>query len=141
MGLSLMDKLANFLMPVDETVPIEEDKKVPDTASFRERRAQLKVHGQTSLKVMVVSVQKFDDVQMCADYIKSGVAVIVNFENADSCIQQRVNDFLNGVCYVLSGNCQRVTDFVFMYAPAIVDINKELYAFSVPTYVKKRNEI
>lgn len=47
---------------------------------------------------------------------------------------------MNGVCYVLSGNVQRIADSVFIYTPPNVDIDKELYAYSVPAYVKPKSE-
>lgn len=135
----IIEKLTNFLMPVEE----ESDQQMLPTEQIgaNDRRAQFKVHSQAAMKVYIASPQAFDDVKICADCLKANVAVLINFESVDASIQQRITDYLNGVCYVIGGVCQRVSEMVSIYAPASVDINKELYAYSVPSYVKRKKEL
>lgn len=133
MTFGLIDKLTNFLMPVEETEP-------PEHNGPSDRRASLKVHYPAALKVYIATPQTFDDVRACADCLKAHVAVLINFEDVDSVTQQRIGDFLNGVCVVTEGTTQRVSDTVTLYVPINVDVNKELYAYSVPTYVKRKKE-
>lgn len=129
----LIDKLTNFLMPV------EEETSVPESIGMGDKRAQLKVHTPTALKVFIASPQAFDDVRVCSDCLKANVAVLMNFEDLDISNRQRIDDFLNGVCFVTGGASQRVSETVVLYVPANVDINKEMYAFSVPTYTKRKD--
>ncbi|MDR3590701.1 MAG: cell division protein SepF [Negativicutes bacterium] len=131
MALGLIDKLTNFLMPVEEAEPAEH-------ISAGDRRANLKVHTPAALKVFITAPQAFDDVKVCADCLKAHVAVLINFEDVDSVTQQRIGDFLGGVCVVTDGASQRVSDTVVLYVPSNVDINKEMYAYSVPTYTKRK---
>ncbi len=131
--LVLIDKLTNFLMPVEEeTVPTEH-------ISPSDRRASLKVHSPAALKVFIAAPQAFDDVRVCADCLKAHVAVLINFEDVDNVTQQRIGDFLNGVCVVTDGTSQRVSDTVVLYVPSSVDVNKEMYAYSVPAYNKRKS--
>ncbi|MDT8900559.1 cell division protein SepF [Anaeroselena agilis] len=135
MASGLIDKLTNFLMPVEEeTQPAE----APPVAG--ERRAQLRVHSPAALKVFIASPVEFDDVKLCADYLKANVAVLINLEAVDDAVKQRIGDFLDGLLVITGGASQRVSDSVFVYVPANVDINKEMYAYSVPTYVKRKKE-
>lgn len=135
MASGLIDKLTNFLMPVEEEMqPVE----APQPG---ERRAQFKVHSPAALKVFIASPENFDDVKLCADYLKAHVAVMINFENTDAVIRQRVSDFLDGLLVVTGGDSQRVSGAVVMYVPVNVDINKEMYAYSLPTYGKRRKEL
>jgi cell division inhibitor SepF len=131
LALGLIDKLTNFLMPVEETVPTEH-------ITPGDRRASLKVHSPAALKVFITAPQAFDDVRVCADCLKAHVAVLINFEDVDNVTQQRIGDFLNGVCVVTDGTSQRVSDTVVLYVPSSVDVNKEMYAYSVPAYNKKK---
>lgn len=131
MANGLIDKLTNFLMPMEETVMTE-------IAIAKERKAHLRLqHVQSAMKVYVGSPMKFDDVKVLADYLKIDTAVIVNFEFVDEQVQQRINDFLGGLCFVTGSATERVSENVLVYVPANVEINKELYSFSVPTYSKR----
>jgi len=129
----LIDKLTNFLMPVEEVPPEE-------MSAARDRRAQLKVHSPAALKVFIATPTEFDDVRLCADYLKANVAVLINFENADGLTKQRVGDFLDGLLVVTGGSSQRVSENVVLYAPPHVDVNQERYAYSVPAYVKRKRD-
>ncbi|HMM21871.1 MAG TPA: cell division protein SepF [Selenomonadales bacterium] len=132
MALGLIDKLTNFLMPVEEAPPTQELPTIPN------RRTQLRVHTPAALKIYIASPGAFDDVRLCADYLRANVAVLINYENTDEGTQQRISDFLNGVSFVFDGSSQRVSETVVLYVPANVDVSKELYAYSLPTYIKKK---
>lgn len=131
----LIDKLTNFLMPVEE-----EQQVVEAPAVVGDRRAQLRVHSPAALKVFIASPAEFDDVKLCADYLKANVAVMMNFEAVDATVRQRIADFLDGLLVITGGACQRVSESVFVYVPAHVDINKEMYAYSIPSYSKRNRE-
>ena len=143
MALGLIDKLTNFLMPIEEVVEGEKEQAVTELSAVRARKTvNLRVHTQetaSGFKVLVASPVHYEDVQVYADNLKAKVAVVLNFEQVDEETQRAMVDFLNGVCYVINGNVQRISDSILMYAPEMVDISKELYAFSIPTYVKTDN--
>ncbi len=141
MALSMIDKLTNYLMPMEEVQ--EKEKPVAHTpAPQGSKVVNLSVHSNQSakLKVLIVSVAKQDDVRNYADHLKANIAVVINLTSVDGITQQSIKDFMNGVCYVLSGNVQNVAESVLLYTPFGVDIEKELYAYSVPPYVKPKTE-
>lgn len=146
MALGLMDKLANFLIPIEEEAAPEKTEtlamqEMPEQEP--ERRPKLKVHSQQSdnFKVFVDLPTSFDDVQTYADYLKGNVAIIVNYQQVDMATQQRMSDFLNGVSYVLGGTVQRVSERVILYAYSSIEVDKKIFAYSVPTYVRVKNEM
>ena len=147
MALGLMDKLANFLIPMEEEMEAPEKAETPVAKEVAvqepERRPKLKVHSQQSgnFKVFVDLPTSFDDVQNYADYLKSNVAIIINYQQVDTDTQQRMCDFLNGVCYILGGSVQRVSEGVILYAYASIEVDKKIFAYSVPTYVRVKNEM
>lgn len=147
MALGLMDKLANFLIPLEEemTAPEKLETSAAKEAPLQEteRRPKLKVHSQSTgnFKVLVDLPTSFDDVQKYADNLKSNVAVIVNYQQVDAATQQRMSDFLNGVCYVLGGCVQRISEQVILYTFAAIEVDKKIFAYSVPTYVRVKNEM
>jgi len=141
MGLSMIDKLTNYLNPIEKIAQKEQILSEFDGTHGR-KPLNLHVHTNQSknLKVLIVSPAKFDDVRMYADHLKANITVVVNLSCLETDVQDAIKDFMNGVCYVLAGNAARIADSVFIYAPVNVDIDKELYAYSVPTYVKPKFE-
>ncbi|WP_378956399.1 cell division protein SepF [Pelosinus sp. sgz500959] len=141
MALSMIDKLTNYLMPVEGVGHQEKQVEEVDTAQGS-KLVSLSVHSNQSakLKVLIVSAAKYDDVRKYADHLKANIAVVINLVGVDVDTQNAIKDFMNGVCYIVAGNVQRIADCVFMYTPADVDIEKELYAYSVPAYVKPKFE-
>ena len=138
MASEIMEKLTNFFMTPEETMPMAESERSGSTG----RESHLRLHKATKsidLKVVVCSPMNFDDVCLYADYLKLNTAIILNFEKVDANLQQRVSDFLNGVCKVTEGSVQQISEHLVMYVPAGVAIAKELYAFSIPPYVKPGN--
>lgn len=139
MGLSLIDKLTNYLMPLEEVAAQGRSVSEMDTARAR-KSVNFQVHTNSSafLKVVVASPMTYDDVCTYANHLKDDVAVVINFTGVDIEMQRAIKDFMNGVCYVISGNVQRIADSVFIYVPGHIDIEKELYAYSVPAYIKPK---
>lgn len=142
---SLLDKIANVLMPeedVEEPVEsVKEEPKEPIKPQTTEKpeRPFLTVHTNKvpELKILVFEPTTFDQANIIADHLKAKEAVIVNYSYVDRAEQQRLCDFVNGVCYVMEGAVQRISDYNVLYVPANVDISKELYAYSIPTYAKR----
>ena len=141
MGLSMIDKLTNYLNPMDKMAQTEQILSEFESAHKR-KSVNLHVHTNQSgnLKVLIVSPVKFDDVRICADHLKANITVVVNLMSIELDMQDAIKDFMNGVCYILDGNVQRIADSVFIYTPVNVEIDKEIYAFSVPTYIKPKTE-
>ena len=63
--------------------------------------------------------------------------VVLNMEGLDLDIAQRIIDFSSGSCYAISGNLQKVSNYIFIITPASVDISGDVQeiltgAFDVP---------
>ncbi|MEG6584600.1 cell division protein SepF [Dendrosporobacter sp. 1207_IL3150] len=132
MTVGLIHKLTNFLMPIEEEA---DSKSLGNSAA----RPNFTVHSNAAdeLKLFIAVPRNFDDAKGFADRLKAKEAIIVNYEHVDQATQQRIGDFLNGVCYITAGAVQRISDNSIIYVPENVDINKELYAYSIPTYIKQ----
>ncbi|HWR40562.1 MAG TPA: cell division protein SepF [Patescibacteria group bacterium] len=142
MAAGLIEKLTNFFMPVEEADYAEDHgraKESKDMLVDSERRAGMRLHtvGVVPFKVFVHAPESFDDVKSYADYLRVGVVVIVNYQQVDILVQQKMSDFLNGVCYIMDGAVQRISEQVTVYVPTGATVDKELCAFAVPTYSKK----
>lgn len=147
MALGLLNKLTNYLMPMDEDGEHAATEPQPATShrllhQERDKKGKvvnLRVHSNDGvpLKVMVLEPKAYDDVLISADCLKANMAVVLHFQSVDVPTQHSIIDFMNGVCYVTGGEVMRISPEVLFYTPAYVGIEKELYSYTVPDCLRK----
>lgn len=76
-----------------------------------------------SLQMVVNQPRSFDDAQLVVDELKVDRPVVVNLETLDPDVAQRVLDFLCGSIYAVNGSLQKVSRFIFVFAPSNVEIS------------------
>ena len=72
--------------------------------------------------VVITQPVGFDDARQIAENVKNGKTVLVNFERTDGETIKRTVDFMSGITYAVSGTVQRVSNTIFLFAPARVEI-------------------
>lgn len=83
---------------------------------------QLKSVPPSSMKMIVMRPRAYEEAQVICDEIKGGRAVVVNLEQVDFPLSQRIMDFLSGTAYSLEGHIERVTNAIFIVAPNNVEV-------------------
>ena len=78
--------------------------------------------ASVQMEVVVIQPETYDEAQDVCDHIKSQRPVIINLEQMDRNVAQRIMDFVSGACYTLNGNLQRVTNNIFIIAPENIDV-------------------
>jgi cell division inhibitor SepF len=73
----------------------------------------------------VVQPSSFNDAQEVGDKFRSGHAVLMNLQTADSELGRRLVDFASGLAYGLGGAIQPVADKVFLISPQGVTVSAE----------------
>lgn len=137
MGYSLIEKLTNFLMPIDNSANTQDDEHL----AVRNRKPLLHLHSQTELKVYVAVPRDNEEICQLADCLKNKMALLVNYSQIDYQLQQNIHDFLSGVSYVTNSNYTRISERIYMYVPEYAEFDKRLFATSIPTYVKKNKVV
>ncbi len=74
-------------------------------------------------QVSVFSPRSFQDVVEIADALRSRQVVIVNLQNADRTLLQRVVDFTSGVAYTIDGKIQKLAESIYLVVPAGIVVN------------------
>lgn len=75
-----------------------------------------------TMKMIVFRPSSYDDTQSIIDNLKSRKPVVVNLENLDATVAQRVLDFMSGAIYAINGTIQKVSRYIFVLAPNNVDV-------------------
>ena len=75
------------------------------------------------MKMIVIEPKSINDCQKLVDSLKAKKPIIINLENVESDMARKIFDFLSGATYALSGNIQKVSANIFLFAPENVDIS------------------
>ena len=79
-----------------------------------------------SMEVCVIKPTSVDDAREIAETLLSGRTVILNLEGLDLEIAQRIIDFTSGATFAISGNLQKISNYIFLVTPTNVDISGDL---------------
>jgi cell division inhibitor SepF len=71
---------------------------------------------------MVYEPKNADDVQTLIDFLKTRESAIINLDNVDPAVSQRVLDFVSGAIYALNGSVHRIAGNIFLLSPEGVGI-------------------
>ncbi len=89
------------------------------------------------MEVCVIKPTSVDDAREITETLLNNQTVVLNLENLDVEIAQRIIDFASGSTYAISGNLQKISNYIFIITPACVDISGDFQeivsgTFNVP---------
>ncbi|HEV3092305.1 MAG TPA: cell division protein SepF [Candidatus Cybelea sp.] len=116
--MSVFSRIGSFFSIRDDEEELYEEEPqsgrvVPLTNAGR--------RGQT--QVSVYSPRSYQDVVEIADSLRNRQVVIVNLQNADRTLLQRVVDFTSGVAYTIDGKIQKLAESIYLVVPAGIVVN------------------
>lgn len=115
----MFSKIGSFFSIRDE-----EDELYDDEPAVSGRVVPLSNAGRRAgTEVSVYSPRSFQDVVEIADALRNRQVVIVNLQNADRTLLQRVVDFTSGVAYTIDGKIQKLAEAIYLVVPAGVVVN------------------
>ncbi len=106
---------------------MEEDKKFQPASSSKVtpiRQPAPKRSG--NMEVCVVKPTSVDDSREITETLLAGRTVILNLEGMDLEVAQRIIDFISGAAFAISGNLQKISNYIFLVTPTNVDISGDL---------------
>ena len=107
-------------------------KTTPNITPMR----QVKKSGN-GMEVCVIKPTSIEDAREITETLLANRTVVLNLEGLDVDIAQRIIDFTSGSCFAISGNLQKISHYIFIITPAIVDISGDFQeilsgSFDVP---------
>ncbi len=116
----------------DYGMPDESDPYASQTTSSKvtpmraARRTTTSSSGRPSMAVCVIKPVSVDDAREITETLLANRTVILNLEGLDLDIAQRIIDFASGSCYAISGNLQKISNYIFVVTPSNVDISGDI---------------
>ena len=74
-------------------------------------------------EVCIMKPLSFNDSQDICDVLLSSRIAVVNLEDVELPLAQRIIDFLSGSVYALNGKLYNISNFIYIIAPDMVDIS------------------
>ena len=103
----------------DYTAPVKSKSAFSNNSSRRANQA-------SSMEVCVIKPTSVEDSREITETLLSGRTVILNLEGLDLEIAQRIIDFTSGATFAISGNLQKISNYIFLVTPTNVDISGDL---------------
>lgn len=104
----------------------EEPSRVPAASSKVTPMRQPARKSNANMEVCVVKPTSVDDSREITETLLAGRTVILNLEGMDLEIAQRIIDFISGATFAISGNLQKISNYIFLVTPTNVDISGDL---------------
>lgn len=129
--------------PVKKSLPAKEEsdaeeekfprKSIPKVTPMR----QVKKISGSGMEVCVIKPTTVEDAREITETLLANRTVVLNLEGLDVDIAQRIIDFTSGSCFAISGNLQKISNYIFIITPASVDISGDFQnllsgSFDVP---------
>lgn len=116
--------------------PVEDKQTVKKTVPKVTPLRQNKKAGN-GMEVCVIKPTSIEDAREITETLLANRTVVLNLEGLDVDIAQRIIDFTSGSCFAISGNLQKISHYIFIITPAIVDISGDFQeilsgSFDVP---------
>ena len=102
--------------------PIRREEPVPIHDRKRRNRAVENMGGAQDVKLVVYRPHSYNDSQNIIDNLISNKPIIVNLDDLENDVAQRVLDFMSGAAYAQGGSVMKVSRGIFLLAPNNVDV-------------------
>lgn len=129
MAPTLVEKFLRFIgfedEPEEESLPEATAPLTPPRGEEKGKKGKVvSLHGSPErMRIVVVEPGSFADAKRVADHLKDRKPVLLNLENADAALAQRLIDFLSGATYAAEGDTRKVGQGMFLFVPNYVDVS------------------
>lgn len=104
----------------------EEEVEVEEKGLFGRKNKIVSMPQPQSVRMVITQPTSFDQSDEICSYLKEKKSIIVNLEYVNKDVARRIVDFLSGAVRALDGHIQKVSNSIFLVAPANYDIASDL---------------
>lgn len=105
--------------------PYYEDR--PSSFGRKEKNAGSKISSIPSdpskVRVLIYKPLSYEDTQNIIDNLKEKKSIVVNLDDLEIDVAQRILDFISGAVYALNGSIRKAARNIFVIAPFNVDVS------------------
>lgn len=109
---------------VPSTIGFDDDYSAPVKQPIKSRT--LSIPATAHLQVVVMKPERYGDAASIADHFKNKKTVVLNLDNTNKDVANRLIDFLGGVAYAMDGELKRIANMTYIIVPFNVDISGDM---------------
>jgi cell division inhibitor SepF len=98
-------------------------KEKPQSKITPMRTSSRRSQTASGMEVCVIKPTSFEESREITETLLANRTVVLNVEGLDMDIAQRIIDFASGSCFAISGNLQKISNYIFIITPENVDIS------------------
>ena len=131
---NLMDKVWGFfgIEPEEDEDEVdtvdeyeEEEEEEEERKLFGRKNKVVNMPQANQIKMVISQPTTFEQSEEICQYLKERKSCIVNLEYVNKDVARRIVDFVSGGVYALNGHIQKISNSIFLIAPANYDIANE----------------
>lgn len=107
----------------DDFMDDYKEKPVKTTPKVTPIRQSKRSSSGSNMEVCVIKPTSVEDAREITETLLNNRTVVLNVEGLDVEIAQRIIDFTSGSTFAISGNLQKISNYIFIITPASVDIS------------------
>ena len=93
------------------------------------RPAKRQTSSANNMEVCVIKPTSIEDAREITETLLDNRAVVLNVEGLDVEIAQRIIDFTSGSTFAISGNLQKISNYIFIITPPSVEVSGDFLSF------------
>ncbi len=159
---AFLDKLSNIFFKdengndemVDDTtfkfdepdIPLEPKQSLGKERTEEKRKKSNLISVPTrnktaeNLEIVLFKATSYDDMQEIARHIKEKKVAVVNFEEMEKDVAQRMVDFLSGAVFALDGVPRKISGGTFIFSSSQVDVSGQIMPKDNPVSTSSSND-
>jgi cell division inhibitor SepF len=118
----------------DEMMMDEEENFYEDEYEEEEQRLPKRKQGKvvalpnpaSKMRMLVFQPSSYEEAECIIDNLKARKPVIMNLDELEIELGQRILDFVGGAVYSLNGDIKKVARSIFVVAPSNVDVSQNI---------------
>lgn len=128
--MGLMDKMKNFIAPVDDEDMEEEleftQEEAKSISQYEQPKSKNVTRVATDTKMVLFEPRSFEEAEEVGRHLKERRAAVVNLHRLQREYAQRTIDFLTGVVFALDGTIQKIGHNVILCTPRTIGVHGEI---------------
>ena len=104
----------------------EEEEEEEERKLFGRKNKVVAMPQSQSIKMVISQPTTFEQSEEICNFLKEKKSVVLNLEYVNKDVARRIVDFISGGVYSLDGHIQKVSNSIFLIAPANYEITNEM---------------
>ena len=111
---------------IENIYDYQEEPEEEEEKKFFGKKKVVSMPQVQPIKMIISQPTNFEQSEEICNFLKERKSVILNLEYVNKDVARRIVDFISGGVFALDGHIQKVSNSIFLIAPANYEISNEM---------------